>query len=295
VRSTVSIVIVAAAGLLVALAALLDDSRAAFALPHVRVTFKVPDVLLLTTGVIFGLAFLLIMVAARAKRKPEEDPESGRATSWRQTLAPVIAMLPLVAAVLVLWLDGGRIAGALLRLGEGWFGGAASVAAEGEEPIVFSLPWLGWGIGFISLAVALATLAIAVLLLFGDRLLAWWLARRARAERAEIVAVVDGSLEDLDDSPDPRVAIINCYRRFERLAERAEVRRAPWQTAEEFMRDALARLSLPPAAVERLTRLFEVARFSQHPLGVAERERARACLEEIRHATAPAEDAVAVA
>jgi hypothetical protein len=295
VRSTASIVIVAVAGLLVALAALLDDGRAASALPHVRVIAKVPDALLAAAGTVFVVAWILIMMAARAKRKPEEDPESRPQPSWRQVFAPVIAMLPLIAAVVILWLDGGRLAGALLALSQGWFGGMAGQTTAGEEPIVLSLPWLGWGLGFISLGVALATLALAVLLLFSDRLLAWYLAPRARTERAEIVAAVDESLEDLDDTADPRLAIINCYRRFERVTARAQVRRAPWQTPGEFMRDALARLSLPAAPVERLTRLFEIARFSQHALGAADRERARACLEEIRRAAEPAEDAVAVA
>ena len=36
--------------------------------------------------------------------------------------------------------------------------------------------------------------------------------------------------------------------------------------------------------MDRLTRLFELARFSLHPLESPERDHARACLEEIREA-----------
>jgi len=48
------------------------------------------------------------------------------------------------------------------------------------------------------------------------------------------------------------------------------------------MRETLRRLALPYPTVDRLTRLFELARFSVHPLGSSERDSARACLEEIR-------------
>ncbi len=78
------------------------------------------------------------------------------------------------------------------------------------------------------------------------------------------------------------MAIIRCYRRFERVAAHARVIRAPWQTPHEFMRETLRRLTVPPIAVDRLTRLFELARFSTHPLGAPERDSARACLEDIR-------------
>jgi Domain of unknown function (DUF4129) len=65
------------------------------------------------------------------------------------------------------------------------------------------------------------------------------------------------------------------------------VPRAPWQTSSEFVLEALSRLALPRAPVEQLTRLFELARFSDHPLEPAELDRARACLEEIGAALAP--------
>ncbi len=48
------------------------------------------------------------------------------------------------------------------------------------------------------------------------------------------------------------------------------------------MRDALARLPLPPSAVERLTRLFERARFSNEPLAGSDRDTAWSSLIEIR-------------
>src|SRR2546426_733608 len=79
------------------------------------------------------------------------------------------------------------------------------------------------------------------------------------------------------------------------VAARARVPRAPWQTSEEFMLATLARLALPRPAVERLTRLFELARFSHHALGHGERDSARTCLEEIRTALESGEASLVIA
>lgn len=50
------------------------------------------------------------------------------------------------------------------------------------------------------------------------------------------------------------------------------------------MRTVLGKLPLPADTVARLTSLFEIARFSQHPVGPAERENAWRSLAEIRAA-----------
>ena len=50
------------------------------------------------------------------------------------------------------------------------------------------------------------------------------------------------------------------------------------------MRVVLGKLPLPASAIARLTRLFELARFSQHPLGAEQCESAWHCLIEIRAA-----------
>jgi len=121
-------------------------------------------------------------------------------------------------------------------------------------------------------------------LLFAERI-ADWLERKNRLAATEpLREVVEESLDDLAGETDPRTAIIRCYRRFERFAAEARVPRAPWQTSSEFVREALSRLALPRVPVEQLTRLFELARFSDHPLEPGELDRARTCLEEIRAA-----------
>jgi hypothetical protein len=195
----------------------------------------------------------------------------------------VLPLLPLLAILAVFSLGWQYVETSLLAWSRLMMFAGADVAPGAETPVV-SLPWLGWLVGLLAFLAGLATLAMALLLLFAERIARWW-ERRHRAEAAEPLseAVQDG-LDDLANEPDARAAIIRCYRRFERVAARASVTRAPWQTPEEFMRETLRRLVLPHRAVDRLTRLFELARFSRHVLGAPERDTARACLEEIRSA-----------
>jgi len=73
---------------------------------------------------------------------------------------------------------------------------------------------------------------------------------------------------------------------LERALVIAGAPRAPWQTPAELGRAALARLGLPRPPVERLRALFELARFSDRPLGADAREAACACLDTITAALA---------
>jgi hypothetical protein len=80
------------------------------------------------------------------------------------------------------------------------------------------------------------------------------------------------------------VAIVLAYARFEAALATARAPRSSWQTPAEFMRTTLARLPLPAAPVERLTALFELARFSDRPLGGEARDAACDCLDAITSA-----------
>lgn len=135
-------------------------------------------------------------------------------------------------------------------------------------------------VGAVAVLAAFAALGFVWWLAFGDR----WMRRQPFDDRyhAQVAEAVEASLEDLASEPDARVAIRKIYQNFERVLAAAEVRRRPWQTPAEFARTALARLTLPRQLVEELTRLFEIARFSTHPLGASERERAWRSLTAIR-------------
>ena len=137
----------------------------------------------------------------------------------------------------------------------------------------------------------LALTLIATLVIGGIRLRDLIRQGRTGAPREEQVAgdvakAAEESLEELELGGDPRLAIIRCYARFERSLAVAKTPRAPWQTPMEFMRAVLSSLPLDPADVARLTRLFELARFSHHPVGASEQDAALSSLKAIRDALA---------
>jgi hypothetical protein len=152
------------------------------------------------------------------------------------------------------------------------------VPAQAAHPASFVTAGL---IVTLAVLVGFGSLAFVLWLRFGDR----WLQKTPADFRdlgSGLGAVVAVALDDLEAEDDPRRAILKIYRNFERAVAAAAVTRRPWQTPVEFMRAVLERMRLPAASVSRLTQLFEVARFSEHPMGAAEREGAWQALLDIR-------------
>jgi hypothetical protein len=119
-------------------------------------------------------------------------------------------------------------------------------------------------------------------------LAAWAKARaRVRAEDAreaadEVAAALDNSVEDLRGEPDARRAIIAAYARMERALGAAGIRREPAEAPLEYLARALEGLRASGVSVQRLTELFRVAKFSEHELGPADKERAIDALLTVR-------------
>jgi len=134
--------------------------------------------------------------------------------------------------------------------------------------------------------------ALALLVGFGSFGVVAWLFFRSRLRATPVggdvdqplANAVDASLNDLSREPDARIAIIRIYANFEQALAIAGLPRQRWETPAEFMRAALGRIALPQGATTTLTRLFERARFSAHPLGGTERDSAWRCLMTIREA-----------
>lgn len=104
---------------------------------------------------------------------------------------------------------------------------------------------------------------------------------RAR-RRLEAAHVVTRTLLDLEAGGDFRTAVMACYQRMCSLLERKGVARQETLTPREIEGRALAELGLSQASVDDLTGLFEEARYSDHEIGPAQRDRARECLNAIR-------------
>ena len=166
---------------------------------------------------------------------------------------------------------------------------AEDLVRENEPPAWLKL--LVWGFEAL---VLLGLLGVALLLIRAAH--DAWRGRRRPPERlpdpgfetlegSAVVAAVreDAAAHDaLLAGGSPRNAIVAAWHRFELQAERAGVRREPWETSSEFTLRILDLAGADSAAVTRLGELYREARFSEHELGEAERAGALAALVAIR-------------
>ena len=100
------------------------------------------------------------------------------------------------------------------------------------------------------------------------------------AER--LADVFDETLEDLRAEADPRRAVIATYGRMERTLGRHGLPRRPAEAPHEYVTRVLDELTASAAAVRRLTRLYERARFSEHAVDPLMKEDAIEALEAVR-------------
>lgn len=98
----------------------------------------------------------------------------------------------------------------------------------------------------------------------------------------DFAATIDEAIDDLESEPDPRRAVIAAYARMEAALGRNGMRRAPSETALEYLRRVLLGLTSHGEPVRRLTDLFEQAKFSAHDIDTGMKHEAIAALREIR-------------
>jgi len=153
---------------------------------------------------------------------------------------------------------------------------------------------------FTVVAVVATLLATLVMLAVVLTVVRWlltrdWRRRRHEPEPAEVefdpleapsvlaealVRGAPGQRADLQTGS-PRNAIVECWHRFEELAEATGVRRMPWETSSEFTLRLLDRVSADDPAVSELAHLYRDARYSRHEVSEDSRDRATAALDRI--------------
>lgn len=288
-------------GLIVGVAALLPagETRSPVA-PAARLIVRLPEPLAAMVMALLTLAALLLFLRllprdVRRRRKEDDEIElcyePPKMSPWLVLALWMLLLAPVGVVAYALW------TGWASAWPDGHSRGAIGapprpLPVAPEAPGV-SEPAFTIALAILASAAALAAAGLMLWIYFGDRLAGWWAGPPPADASDALDELVEERLDDFSGEPDPRVAIVKCYRRFERLLAASHVPRAPWQTPTEFLREALRRLPLPAGSVERLTRLFEFARFSHHRIGVAERDAARAALGEIevaigrRNADAP--------
>ena len=102
------------------------------------------------------------------------------------------------------------------------------------------------------------------------------------ALKVEFEELVDDTLADLYAEKDPRKAIIAAYARIERIFASYGLAREPSEAPVEYLRRVLPELRASGAALERLTKLFEWAKFSAHDVDRPMRDEAIGALVEVR-------------
>jgi hypothetical protein len=131
------------------------------------------------------------------------------------------------------------------------------------------------------LVVVLAAVLFAVVLLFTVRLYRSRLPQPAEEKdlerlRAELARVARVSLREMLAGTDYRAAVIACYARMEEILAKNGFPRRAHQTPLEYMESTVERAGaaspLPDGALLDLTRLYEIAKFSTHPMSPADRD-----------------------
>jgi hypothetical protein len=270
-------------GLLLALAATAGPLPPASGEPGASVTVRLPDTVWTVALALLTLSAILLLALQRPRRPTEDEPLAAPTYQPRPAWAVVRALLPLLvllaAASYFVW---NRAAGDDVHPIETAFTALAGLldflARSRKAPT--SVPFFDFTIATLVLLGTVAIFALMVLVTLADRLEKWW-GGRVSAVAASPACDDLADVDDLRAEPDPRVAIIRAYDRFEHALADVRAPRAPWQTPAEFMRTTLARLPVPVSPVERLTILFEIARFSDRPLGAEARAAACDSLDEI--------------
>ncbi len=94
--------------------------------------------------------------------------------------------------------------------------------------------------------------------------------------------VFDDTLADLRSERDPRRAVIAAYARMEQFLGREGLPRNEAEAPHEYVARVLGELAVAGDSIERLTALYEWARFSEHEVGADMKEDAIAAVEDIR-------------
>ena len=280
-------------GFVIALAAAL---RMAGSVPdgdHVIGVIRLPGPVTAAIMALFGLALVVflgdLVRRARSKGNREDDrtpaEEPTPVPPWLRRVSLLLSLVN-VAVLAYLWrravLESGLFTGA---------GGLAGGLGLRDGETLTAPALFNWVFGSLALMAGLGALGLALWSALADRPIREDEESDPALPAAPLGTAVEESLADLRAEGDPRRAIVRCYARFERAAADSGHARRPWLTPSEFMHEVLARRSLPRAAVPTLTGLFELARFSHHPLGPSERDRAVDALHEIRRAMEVREDA----
>jgi multisubunit Na+/H+ antiporter MnhC subunit len=128
----------------------------------------------------------------------------------------------------------------------------------------------------------IAGLAITVAVLLAVRKKLKPKHHRKADRRLQAADVISRTIKELQRGDDFRLAIIRCYRRFCRLLGEHGIRKQDILTPRELEALAFERFRLKKTSLDKLTLLFEEARYSPHEISGDNRAEAVMCLHAIK-------------
>jgi Domain of unknown function (DUF4129) len=230
-----------------------------------------------------GLSLLVSILQRRGPRSPEPQREPEAPKPFWQSMLTILAWVALVGLGLNWLIRHGREVQEFLERIRFEVGAIREALEAGIlTPLDHvSSPTAGYTLFVIVVAIYGGIALVALWVLFEDG------ARGRGAHGVEdpqlrqVRRAMQAGLRELRAHADPRQAIIACYAQLEYLLEDHGVPAYRHLTPQEYMGAALRGLDLPQDAFAGLIRLFELARYSLHPLDDAERIAARAHLERL--------------
>jgi hypothetical protein len=250
--------------------------------PALSTPLYVTMLLVMLAGV--GLSLLTsILQRRRGPRSPQPPRETEAPKPFWQSAITMLAWLVLVGLGLNWLIRHGPEVQAFLERIRGEIGAMREILGSGTQPLVdqVSSPTAGYTL-FVMVVVIYGGIALVALwVLFEERGYAPGSTPRDDPQVRQIRRAMQAGLRELREHADPRQAIIACYARLEYLLEDHGVPAYHQLTPQEYMGAVLRGLDLPLDAFAGLIRLFELARYSLHPLDDAARAAATSHLERL--------------
>lgn len=248
-------------------------------------SLPMPLYVVMALVVLAGVSVTLLASIRQRRRRmaldQQRQPETVR-TSW-QVLVSTLAWLILLLLGLVWCLRHGAEVSQFLERLRVQVSLAQELLQAGTHSLVQQVhsPTTGY-----------AMFAMVVLVYGGLGLLGVWVLYegwgRVRVQAGpgdprprQVQRAVAAGLQELRTHAEPRQAIIACYARLEHLLEDYGVPAYEHLTPQEYMGTALQDLDLPTDAFAGLVGLFELARYSLHPLDDTARTTAMTYLEQL--------------
>lgn len=239
----------------------------------------------LALAVLAGLVYALW--GGRRRKRRDDEPawvfEQLPVPWWERLLMLAVVLLPvaaLVTAVVFVAHRAGRRAAPARPSAPGVTSphpaahpGTAVPVPPGGPVLVH---WWVWGV--LAAVAAAAAVIVAVRRRLGR-------ARDGRVRETAppwLPAAIDETLAEIEREGDPRRAVIRAYVGMERALARHGLGRRPFETPQEYLARALVAIRVSGPAGERLTGLFQRARFSEHPIEAQMKQDAIMALAAVR-------------